>query len=145
MNALAAKNTRGLPNLLTPEMQTQWMLEFLNPKGITWEFGPPARFDQFGNEYVELLLCGPVPSRLNLSECLVTFARSPEGALRKYERVLLNFLGGSRHIVWRIEPEVHQEGSRQRDLYYVYSRLSAYPEKATQRSPVLLESVTGSA
>jgi hypothetical protein len=108
----------------------EWLHKFLTERGITWEIGPSMRYDQFGNQYVELFLCGPVPYEAKTDELLVVFARSYEAAKTHYARILLEFLGENRHIVWRHEPTIEPQEQRQYKslppLYFVYSRLTAY-------------------
>jgi hypothetical protein len=109
-----------------------WVREFLEAKGITYEIGPPMRYDQFGSEYTELLLRAPIPHRESTRDRLVVLACTEEQAKTEYQRVLLVYLGNNRHIVWRVEPEINKVELRHRlapPLFDVYSRLNAYPAK----------------
>jgi hypothetical protein len=110
-----------------------WMVGFLSERGITWEEGPPTRYDHLGNEYTELLLGGPVPREGPWDSHLRAYAMSEQTAMTHYERILLTFLGPYRHIVWRIEPEIETSeigmpGST-REIFQVYARLTVYPAK----------------
>jgi len=122
--------SRAAPEIFEDTDQA-WIQAFLTSHGVTWETGPPMRYDQFGNDYVELLLFGPVPYSAITHHQPVTYARTVEQAKAEYQRVLLGYLGENRHVVWRIEPEISGVGKPPREfpLFAVYSRLTAYPSR----------------
>ena len=95
--------------------------DFLAANGITAEIGPPMRYDQRGQAYVELTLGGVTDS--SEPDRLITLASSEKLAITHYKAVLLAFLGGRKHIVWRIPPEIDSDDAGR---WKVYSRLSAY-------------------
>jgi len=116
----------------TRSIPSPWIAEFLAAHGITFEIGPPMRYDQHGNDYVTLMLGGPRDE--DNPERLTVTASSEKLAKSQYERDLLAFLGTRRHIIWRTEPEIATKKLKQFALLWtaqwtIYSRLNAYPER----------------
>jgi hypothetical protein len=101
-----------------------WVREFLEAEGITYEIGPPQRYDQFGEEYVTLQLGGP--NYETGEPRLIAHATTEEFAKTAYKAVLLKWLNGRHHIIWRIEPELDCEKiGKFVERWTIYSRLSA--------------------
>lgn len=100
---------------------------YFSKHGYTFEIGPSMAYDHFGNEYKTLLIEG-VTEEGNAENLRVT-APSELVAVKAYEKTLLRFIGGNRHVVWRTRPELDGQGNRFHEEWRVYSRLTVYPRK----------------
>ena len=112
----------------TKSVYCQWIADFLSAHGITFEVGPPMAYDQHGREYTTLLLGGPRDE--DNPEYLSMTASTEAVAKTQYEKVLMEFIGQNRHVVWRTEPDF--DSMRLGEFvtkWSVYSRLNAYPER----------------
>lgn len=116
---------------LYPVTDQVWIQEFLIAEGITWEIGPPRRYDESGADYVTLDLGGPHFETYD-HDRLIIYANSSQLAKKTYRSVLLKFLDSRRHIVWRIEPEIVERkdgGGPGNEHWFAYSRLTARTER----------------
>ena len=100
--------------------------QYFAAHGYTFEIGPSMAYDQFGNEYKTLGIGGV---REEGTDTLRVTAPSEAFAIKEYEKTLLRFLGGNRHVIWRIRPEVEGVGNIFREEWEVYSRLTTYYRK----------------
>jgi hypothetical protein len=96
--------------------------------GFTFEIGPSMAYDQYGNEYTTLRMEGPFEE--GRKEFLKVRASTENMACMTYEKSLFKFLGKNRHVIWRIRPEVDGMSDGWHEEWEVYSRLTAYPERA---------------
>jgi hypothetical protein len=108
----------------------EWIREFLSKRALTWELGSPMTYDKYGQDYETLLLGGVRDeNRAPPVDDAFLYSATREDARKRYEETLMKFLGGRRHIIWRIEPEIVQVSEnalRGVGMYMLYSRLSAY-------------------
>jgi hypothetical protein len=112
------------------EIPVEWIADFLTERSIEWEMGPPMRYDKFGHEYVTLGLGGIETYEPPLAGSLVTYATTERAAIEHYKKMLLEFLGSDRFIVWRTLPEMqHATIGEFMDQYRMFSRLISYPER----------------
>jgi len=108
-------------------MSDSWIDVFLDKAEITYEVGPPRSTDSLGCVYRTLGLGGVKQE----GEPFPLVAITVDFAKLYYQKDLLEFLNGDRHIVWRTKPQIEggKLGQDRLSAFIVYSRLVSYPTR----------------